>query len=218
MPVGGLFLSGRSRIGRFLTIHSVAGQGGPMNLTKELRRIAPSLVPGSRGPGRSRGHERGPGKHIRDHARQRHHGGPGLDGQLQDRSDHVHLSQEERRASSSGSTSPRRPRAVVDNDSTLKPEIVSVEDASGHVIHVQHSKYDPKVAKADKIGDTTTSAVLVNLKVPAKGQPAADYTVQVKGLEGPRARTWSAFIFRATSPVPARSPRRTFKRSRKITA
>jgi hypothetical protein len=67
---------------------------------------------------------------------------------------------------------------------TLKPEIVSVEDSSGHVIPVQHSKYDPKVAKANKLGNAATSAGLVTLKIPATGQPAADYTVQVKGLQG----------------------------------
>ncbi len=65
--------------------------------------------------------------------------------------------------------------------STLKPEIVSVTDASGHRIQVQHSKYDPKVAKANKLGQTTTSAVTVALKVPAKGLPANVYSVQVKG-------------------------------------
>ena len=66
---------------------------------------------------------------------------------------------------------------------TLKPEIVSITDSSGHVIPVQHSKYNPKVAKANKLGNTPTSAVLVNVKVPSTGQPAADYSVQVKGLQ-----------------------------------
>jgi len=68
--------------------------------------------------------------------------------------------------------------------SNLKPEIVSVTDASGHVIRVQHTMYDRKVAKADKLGNSPTSASLVTLKVPATGQPAADYSVQVKGLGG----------------------------------
>jgi hypothetical protein len=66
--------------------------------------------------------------------------------------------------------------------STLKPEILSVTNASGHRIKVQHSKYDPKVAKANKLGQTTTSAVTVALNVPAKGLSANDYTVQVKGM------------------------------------
>ena len=66
--------------------------------------------------------------------------------------------------------------------STLRPEIVSVTDAAGHRIKVQHSKYDPKVAKANKLDQTTTSACLVTLKVPATGQPAGDYSVQVKGM------------------------------------
>ena len=47
--------------------------------------------------------------------------------------------------------------------STLKPEIVSVKDASGHMIRRAASKYDPKVMKANKITQTTTSAVLVTL-------------------------------------------------------
>ena len=66
--------------------------------------------------------------------------------------------------------------------STLKPEIVSVKDSSGHVFRVQHSRYDPKVAKANKMTSGMTSAGQVNLKVPAAGQPANDYSVQVKGL------------------------------------
>jgi hypothetical protein len=67
--------------------------------------------------------------------------------------------------------------------SSLKPEIVSVKDASGHVIHVQHAKYSPKVMKANKITQSTTSAVLVTLNVPKSGQPANVYSVQVKGLD-----------------------------------
>jgi hypothetical protein len=66
--------------------------------------------------------------------------------------------------------------------STLKPEIISVKDASGHVFPVQHSKYDPKVAKANKMTPGMTSAALVTLKVPAAGQPANNYSVQVKGI------------------------------------
>jgi Dockerin type I domain len=66
---------------------------------------------------------------------------------------------------------------------TLQPQIVSVTDASGHTIRVQHTKYDPKVAKANKLGDAQTSASLVTLKLPATGQPAVDYSVQVKGLD-----------------------------------
>jgi Dockerin type I domain len=66
---------------------------------------------------------------------------------------------------------------------TLKPEIVSVTDAlTGRVIRAQHTRYDRKVAKADKLGSSPTSAVLVTLKVPATGQPATNYSVQVKGL------------------------------------
>jgi hypothetical protein len=67
--------------------------------------------------------------------------------------------------------------------STLQPQIVSVTDASGHTIRVQHSRYDAKVAKANKLGNVQTSATLVTLKLPASGQPAADYSVQIKGLD-----------------------------------
>jgi hypothetical protein len=66
--------------------------------------------------------------------------------------------------------------------STLKPEIISVKDSAGHVYRVSHSVYNPKVAKANKMTPGMTSAALVTLKVPATGQPANDYTVQVKGL------------------------------------
>jgi Dockerin type I domain len=67
--------------------------------------------------------------------------------------------------------------------STIQPQIVSVTEPSGHTVRTQHTKYDPKVAKANKLGDAQTSATLVTLKLPASGQPAADYTVQVKGLD-----------------------------------
>jgi hypothetical protein len=67
---------------------------------------------------------------------------------------------------------------------TLTPEIVSVTDGSGHVIRAQHTKYDPKVAKVNKLGNSPTSAVLVTLNVPKTGQPANNYSVQVKGLNG----------------------------------
>jgi hypothetical protein len=67
--------------------------------------------------------------------------------------------------------------------STLAPEIVSVKDASGHTIHVEHGRYSPKVMKENKIKQSQTSAVLVTLNVPKTGMPANDYTVQVKGLD-----------------------------------
>ena len=37
--------------------------------------------------------------------------------------------------------------------SALQPQIVSVTDASGHTIRAQHTKYDAKVAKANKLGN-----------------------------------------------------------------
>jgi hypothetical protein len=67
--------------------------------------------------------------------------------------------------------------------SSLKPLIVSVKDAYGRVISVDHSHYNAKVAKANKLGDVSTSAVLVKLKVPSANQPVTDYSVQVKGLD-----------------------------------
>jgi hypothetical protein len=66
---------------------------------------------------------------------------------------------------------------------SLKPEIVSVTDSSGRVIRVQHTHYDRKVAKANKLGNAPTSASLVTIDVPKTGQPAADYSVQVKGMD-----------------------------------
>jgi hypothetical protein len=66
--------------------------------------------------------------------------------------------------------------------STLKPQIISVKDSAGHVIHVQHAKYNPAVMKANKITQSTTSATLVTLRVPPSGADPYTYTVQVKGL------------------------------------
>jgi hypothetical protein len=67
---------------------------------------------------------------------------------------------------------------------TFKPQIVSITAPDGHVMRAQHSRYNPVVAKANNLGKATTSAVQFSLPVPASGQPAAQYTVQVKGLNG----------------------------------
>jgi hypothetical protein len=66
--------------------------------------------------------------------------------------------------------------------STLTPQIVSITDPSGHTIRAQHTKYNPKVAKASKLGSSPTSAVTFSVNVPKTGQPAADYSIQVKGM------------------------------------
>jgi hypothetical protein len=78
---------------------------------------------------------------------------------------------------------PATPASSSSSTATLKPEIVSITDSSGHAIGVQHGRYNAKVAKANKLGTTQTSAVLVDVKVPPTGQPAANYSVQIKGLE-----------------------------------
>jgi hypothetical protein len=67
---------------------------------------------------------------------------------------------------------------------TLKPEIVSVSSSNGHPVRVEHFRYDRKVAKASKLGNSLTSAALVTLHVPATGQAANDYSVQIRGLQG----------------------------------
>jgi hypothetical protein len=67
--------------------------------------------------------------------------------------------------------------------SALKPKIVSVENAQGKTIAVEHAKYNAKVAKANKLGETESSAILVNLKVPS-GTSTANYKVNIQGLEG----------------------------------
>jgi hypothetical protein len=66
--------------------------------------------------------------------------------------------------------------------STLTPQIVSITDPSGHAIRAQHTKYNPKVAKASKLGSSPTSAVTFSVNVPKTGQPVADYSIQVKGM------------------------------------
>jgi hypothetical protein len=67
---------------------------------------------------------------------------------------------------------------------TLKPQIVSVTDASGRMIPIQHTRYNPQIARANHLGATPTTAALLTLKVPAGGQAPSSYTVQVKGLVG----------------------------------
>jgi len=67
---------------------------------------------------------------------------------------------------------------------TFKPQIVSITTPSGHVMRAQHLRYDPAVAKANKLGNATTSAAVFTIPVPATGHSAADYSVQIKGLGG----------------------------------
>ena len=80
--------------------------------------------------------------------------GPGLDDQLQDGSDDVHHAEEERRhrprhrhrCRDSRRRRARRRRSSL-RSSRSQTRLVTM-------IKVQHSKYDPKVAKANKLGDT----------------------------------------------------------------
>lgn len=65
---------------------------------------------------------------------------------------------------------------------SVKPLIVSVADSSGRVIPAQHTHYYSKLAKANHLGNTPTSAALFTLKVPPAGHAAETYSVQVKGL------------------------------------
>ena len=68
--------------------------------------------------------------------------------------------------------------------SPVKPQIVSVKDASGHVTMVQHSRYSASIVKSSKLATPVSSATLVTLPVPKAGQAPANYTVQVKGNYG----------------------------------
>ena len=63
---------------------------------------------------------------------------------------------------------------------SVSPEIMAVKSSTGQVIHIDHSQYYPKIAKANHLGHTPTSAVLMTLKVPAN--TATTYTLEVKGL------------------------------------
>ena len=65
---------------------------------------------------------------------------------------------------------------------TLRPEVVSVTSSTGQVIKVDHTQYYPKIAKANHLGHTPTSAVLLTVKVPATGSAPVNYSVQIKGL------------------------------------
>ncbi len=65
--------------------------------------------------------------------------------------------------------------------SKVSPEVVSVTSSTGQVIRVQHTPYYPKIAKANHLGKSPSSAVLLTMKVPTTGSD--DYTVQVEGLK-----------------------------------
>lgn len=79
----------------------------------------------------------------------------------------------------SGSSSSNLPTTAT----SVKPLIVSVTSPSGKVMPVEHTTYYRKLAKADHLGGTPTSAALITLPIPKSGQGSATYTVQVKGLD-----------------------------------
>ena len=56
-------------------------------------------------------------------------------------------------------------------------------NANGKTVPIEHATYDAKVAKANKLGNTQSSAVLLTLKVPS-GTATANYKVNVEGLQG----------------------------------
>jgi Dockerin type I domain len=78
-------------------------------------------------------------------------------------------------APSSTSTSNNTPAT------SLAPEIMSMTSSSGKPVHIEHTHYYPKIAKANHLGNAPTSAVLFTIKPPASG--SATYTVNVKGLD-----------------------------------
>ena len=78
---------------------------------------------------------------------------------------------------------------AADPNGTVKPEIVSVTNASGRVAaSVQHSVYTASIIKAQKAAKKgitpVSSAVLITLPVPKAGQAPGVYTVHVQGQGG----------------------------------
>ena len=79
---------------------------------------------------------------------------------------------------------------AADPNATVKPEIVSVTNASGRVAaSVHHSVYTASIIKAQRAAKKgltpVSSAVLITLPVPKAGQAPAVYTVQVQGQRRP---------------------------------
>src|SRR5690242_14327831 len=66
-------------------------------------------------------------------------------------------------AASAGSNLPSTATAV-------KPEIVSVTSSTGRMFPVQHTRYYAKIARANHLGHTPTSAVLFTIKAPRTGE------------------------------------------------
>ena len=75
--------------------------------------------------------------------------------------------------------------------SPVKPQIVSVKDASGHVTMVQHSRYSASIVKSSS-GDAVLLATLVTLPVPEVTGPREMQPATQVERTGPPASTWSA--------------------------
>ena len=66
------------------------------------------------------------------------------------------------------------------SSSSVSPEVVGVQSSTGQNIRIQHTTYYSKIAKANHLGNSPTSASLVWFKVPSGS--STNYTVEVKGL------------------------------------
>jgi hypothetical protein len=74
---------------------------------------------------------------------------------------------------------------AADPGSTLKPQILSIKTAEGHMAGgLIHSVYTPAIIKSKQLGNPLSSAVMVRLPVPKAGQAPVTYTVQVQGDYG----------------------------------
>jgi Dockerin type I domain len=107
------------------------------------------------------------------------------------------------------------------SSASFEPETISIISSSGHVIRLEHARYDPKVAKADHLEGVPTSAALVTLPVPKNGQSAADYSLQIKGMHGTTGQFLVGFYLPgdvAGTGTVTKSDIQTIKKDRGMTA
>lgn len=71
---------------------------------------------------------------------------------------------------------------AADPNSSIKPQIVSIESGNGRKVPVQHAKYANTLVKSQGLLTAQSTAVTFTAQVPKAGQAPATYKVDVKGL------------------------------------
>ena len=157
-----------------------------MNQSNESRQGRRRMQPAPGRPRRPHGPQRGRRKHVRHHARHRGRAGHGLSASIQDRPQPVHLARDRRphRRRHRHHAGRVHRRRASDHVHAQARDRLGEGRIRAHDSACSTRSTDPQGdARRTRSASRRLRPSLVTLKVPATGQPANVYTVQVKGLD-----------------------------------